>query len=284
METPLESGRSGGARASSAGGKPSTPVLEVDQVSLSYPHGSGRTVVLGGVSLSVGAGEFVSLLGPSGSGKTTLLGLVGGLERPDSGRILVAGEPAGSRPGLAAYMPQQAALLPWRTVQGNVELALRIAGRGRDEARRLAREGLERLGLARHARSYPQVLSGGMQQRVSFLRALLSPQPLILLDEPFGALDALTRQEMQEWLLSLWEQDRRSVLLVTHSIEEALLLSDRILVLSSAPAAIVRELIVPFGRPRRRQLWSEPAFGELKEELYRALRREQGGGIGGDSA
>ncbi|MGN7453896.1 ABC transporter ATP-binding protein [Paenibacillus pasadenensis] len=265
-------------RKRSNGASPSAPlVLEVDRVALSYPQAAGRTQVLGGVSLSVGAGEFVSLLGPSGSGKTTLLGLVGGLERPDSGRILVAGEPAGSRPGLAAYMPQQAALLPWRTVQGNIELALRIAGRSREEARRLAREGLERLGLERHARSYPQVLSGGMQQRVSFLRALLSPQPLMLLDEPFGALDALTRQEMQEWLLSLWEQDRRSVLLVTHSIEEALLLSDRILVLSSAPATIVRELAVPFGRPRRRQLWSESAFGELKEELYQALRRERGG-------
>ncbi|OXM15919.1 ABC transporter ATP-binding protein [Paenibacillus herberti] len=249
-------------------------VLEITGLRKSFLQDAGRTEVLGGVDLVVGEGEFVSLLGPSGSGKSTLLSLIGGLEGPDAGELRIAGELAGSRPGPAAYMPQQAALLPWRTVQGNIELALRIAGREKAEARRLAEEGLQRLGLERYARAYPHVLSGGMQQRISFLRALLSPQPLMLLDEPFGALDALTRQEMQQWLLSLWEQDRRSVLFVTHSIEEALMLSDRILVLSTPPATIVRELQVPFPRPRSEKLWSEPRFGELKAELYAALRSE----------
>lgn len=247
-------------------------VLEITGLRKSFPQGSGVTEVLGGVNLSVGQGEFVSLLGPSGSGKSTLLGLVGGLEQPDAGEIRIGGEPAGSKPGPAAYMPQQAALLPWRTVQGNIELALRISGRSKPEARELAAEGLQRLGLERYAPAYPHVLSGGMQQRISFLRALLSPQPLMLLDEPFGALDALTRQEMQQWLLSLWEQNRRSVLFVTHSMEEALMLSDRIVVLSASPAVVVRELQVPFPRPRSEKLWSEPRFGELKAELYAALR------------
>ena len=210
--------------------------LEIRGLTKSFPGRGGLIEVLGGVDLTVGEGEFVSIVGPSGSGKSTLFSLIGGLERPDAGDIRVNGEPAGQAQAgakaRAAYMPQQASLMPWRTVQGNIELALRISGRSRAEARELTRKWLERLGLERYARSYPHVLSGGMQQRISFLRALLSPQPLMLLDEPFGALDALTRERMQQWLLSLWEQHRRSVLLVTHSIEEALMLSDRILVLS----------------------------------------------------
>ncbi|WP_127508489.1 ABC transporter ATP-binding protein [Paenibacillus humicus] len=246
-------------------------VLEIRNLRKSFGSGGRRVEVLGGVCLTVGEGEFVSLVGPSGSGKTTLLSLIGGLERPDSGEIMLAGKPASEGAGRAAYMPQQAALLPWRTVRGNIELALRIAGRDRAEAKRLADEGLRRLGLEAYARSYPHVLSGGMQQRVSFLRALLSPQPLMLLDEPFGALDALTRQRMQRWLLSLWEEERRSVLFVTHSIEEALLLSDRVLVLSASPAVVVRELQVPFARPRSAMLGSDPRFGELKESLYESL-------------
>lgn len=229
-------------------------------------------LVLDGVSLTVGEGEFVSLIGPSGSGKSTLFQLIGGLELPTAGEIWLGGRNATGERGHIAYMPQQAALLPWRTVAGNIELALEVAGVGKRQAQALVREWLPKVGLDGYAGAYPDVLSGGMQQRVSFLRALLSPAGLMCLDEPFGALDALTRLHMQQWLLQLWEQSRRAVLLVTHSIEEALLLSDRIIVLSARPATVVRELEVPFARPRGEQLWTTAAFNELKGEIYQLLK------------
>ena len=245
-----------------------TLALEVRGISKRF----GSASVLEDVSLVVEEGEFVSLVGPSGSGKSTLFQLIGGLLAADAGDIRVDGRSAAGKRGLIAYMPQQAALLPWRTVAANVELALEINGLGRTEARALAREWLERVGLGGYADAYPHVLSGGMQQRVSFIRALLSPQRLMCLDEPFGALDALTRMQMQEWLLKLWEANRRAVLFVTHSIEEALLLSDRIVVLSERPARVLRDIRVPFARPREEKLWRTPAFNQLKDEIYELLK------------
>jgi len=253
------------------------PALEVRDVVKRY----GDKEVLAGVSLTVEDGEFVSLIGPSGSGKSTLLKVIGGLEPAEQGEIRIDGRRAEGRRGLIAYMPQQASLLPWRTVAGNIELALGIAGVPRGEAKRLAREWLARVGLADYADAWPHTLSGGMQQRVSFIRALLSPQKLMCLDEPFGALDALTRQHMQEWLLSMWEANRRAVLLVTHSIEEALLLSDRIVVLSARPASVLRELAVPFGRPRSAKLWKTPEFAELRDAIYDLLKPAAAGGSDG---
>lgn len=253
------------------------PALEVRDVVKRY----GDKEVLAGVSLTVEDGEFVSLIGPSGSGKSTLFRVIGGLEPAEQGEIRIDGRRAEGRRGLIAYMPQQASLLPWRTVAGNIELALGIAGVPRGEAKRLAREWLGRVGLADYADAWPHTLSGGMQQRVSFIRALLSPQKLMCLDEPFGALDALTRQHMQEWLLSMWEANRRSVLLVTHSIEEALLLSDRIVVLSARPASVLRELAVPFGRPRSAKLWKTPEFAELRDAIYDLLKPAAAGGSDG---
>src|SRR5690606_24797594 len=150
-------------------------------------------------------------------------------------------------------------------------LALQIAGVSRQEAQRQAEHWLQQVGLGEYSNEYPHKLSGGMSQRVSFLRALLSPQKLMLLDEPFGALDALTRLHMQQWLISIWEQHRRSVLLVTHSIEEALLLSDRIIVFSANPATVVDEINVPFPRPRSSELWSDTQFNELKQRIYMQL-------------
>jgi ABC-type nitrate/sulfonate/bicarbonate transport system ATPase subunit len=247
-----------------------TQALEVRGISKRF----GSVEVLQDVSLTVGEGEFVSLVGPSGSGKSTLFQLIGGLLAADGGEIRVDGKSAAGKRGLIAYMPQQAALLPWRTVAANVELALEIAGVGRAEARALSRDWLVRVGLDGYADAYPHVLSGGMQQRVSFIRALLSPQKLMCLDEPFGALDALTRMQMQEWLLKLWEANRRAVLLVTHSIEEALLLSDRVIVLSEKPARVLRDIRVPFARPREEKLWRTPEFNRLKDEIYELLKPE----------
>lgn len=248
-------------------------MLEVAEISQSFGQGQFVRKVLDGVTLKVADGEFVALIGPSGSGKSTLFSLIGGLQRPTEGMIRIGGADTTGETGHIAYMPQQASLLPWKTVAGNIELALAIAGnKDKAKVKSIAREWLERVGLGEYADAYPSVLSGGMAQRVSFLRALLSPQRLMLLDEPFGALDALTRLQMQQWLLSIWENHRRSVLLVTHSIEEALQLADRILVLSASPGVIIDEIKVPFERPRREDLWEDGRFGELKGRIYKQLQ------------
>ncbi|WP_274651596.1 ABC transporter ATP-binding protein [Paenibacillus humicola] len=254
-----------------------TRLLDIRDVSKSFDGPGGPKKVLDGVTFRVEEGEFVSLIGPSGSGKSTLFHMIGGLTRPTSGEIAVNGRRIDGDRGHIAYMPQQASLMPWLTVAGNIELALGIGGIARREARSMARDWLKRVGLGEAADAYPLTLSGGMQQRVSFLRALLSPQPLMCLDEPFGALDALTRLHMQQWLLSLWEDNRRSVLLVTHSIEEAILMSDRIVVLSASPASVIHEVDVPFPRPRGEELWSEPLFNKLKTEIYELLRPDDDG-------
>lgn len=245
--------------------------LEVDRLSKTYMRGKERVPVLDELSLNVRAGEFVTLIGPSGSGKSTMFRLIGGVEQPDGGRVLIDGGDVTGKTGLISYMPQQAALFPWLSVAGNIASALVTAGTPQQEAKALAAEWLDRIGMGAFAGEYPNVLSGGMQQRVSFLRALLMKRDLMCLDEPFAALDALTRADMQKWLLELWEADRRSVLFITHSIEEALLLSDRIYVLSAAPARVVREIVVPFARPRRGDVWTDPAFISLKQEVLALL-------------
>lgn len=255
-------------------------MLEVREVGKSFGIGADRKEVLRGISLTVADGEFVALIGPSGSGKSTLFSIIGGLEAAE-GEIRIGGRATTGQTGHVAYMPQQASLLPWRTVAGNIELTLAVAGMAKAEARAAASQWLERVGLAQYAGAYPHVLSGGMAQRVSFLRALLSPQRLMLLDEPFGALDALTRLHMQQWLLSIWEENRRSVLLITHSIEEAIQLADRIIVLSSSPAVVLEQFAVPFERPRRAELWSDPRFNELKGRIYGLLQDQGDGGRGG---
>ncbi|RUS46461.1 ABC transporter ATP-binding protein [Cohnella sp. AR92] len=245
--------------------------LEIEGVSKSYLRDRKHHPVLEKLSIHVDEGEFVTLIGPSGSGKSTLFRLIGGVELPDEGSILIDGQETTGHRGRISYMPQQASLFPWMSVAANISSALTTAGIAADEAKRLAAEWLARIGLGDVAKEYPHVLSGGMQQRVSFLRALLMPRAVMCLDEPFAALDALTRAEMQAWLLRLWEAERRSVLFVTHSIEEALTLSDRIYVLSRAPARILKEIRIPFSRPRREDVWKEPAFVALKEEVLELL-------------
>jgi ABC-type nitrate/sulfonate/bicarbonate transport system ATPase subunit len=253
-------------------GKNLQATLQVQNIRKQFGRGSSSKEVLAGLSFSVADGEFVSIVGPSGSGKTTLFQVIGGLERPSEGEIWIDGKQTTGERGHISYMPQQSSLLPWQTVAGNIELSLAISGVDRKSAKEKTREWLERIDLHEYADSYPHVLSGGMQQRVSFLRALLAPQRLMLLDEPFGALDALTRQQMQQWLMSIWEQNRRSVLLVTHSIEEALFLSDRIIVLSASPAVVLEEFQVPFERPRHEALWTDPRFNALKQQIYELLK------------
>ena len=245
--------------------------LELRSVTKSYVSRGRKDEVLSGVDLVVRNNEFVPVVGPSGSGKSTLFYITGGVVLPDSGSVLLDGEEATGRRGLVAYMPQQDSLFPWRTVLDNAIMSAEIAGMSKKEARQLAAKWLVRVGLAGYEKALPHQLSGGMRQRVAFLRALLSPRELMLLDEPFGALDALTRLEMQQWLLNIWEETRRSVLFVTHSIEEALLLSDRIYVLSGKPATVTLEIDVPFPRPRTPAVAREQKFQALQDQIQQAL-------------
>jgi ABC-type nitrate/sulfonate/bicarbonate transport system ATPase subunit len=231
--------------------------------------------VLADIHLHVDQGEFVSIIGPSGSGKSTLFHIIGGLLQPSAGEVWLDGEKVTGKKGLISYMPQQPALFPWRSIEANVALGLEVAGEARNTAVTKAREWLPRVGLEGYEREFPHVLSGGMQQRVSFLRALLSPQELMCLDEPFGSLDALTRQDMQAWLINIWEQNKRSILFVTHSIEEALFLSDRIYVLSNKPAKVLEEVTVPFARPRQEAMLQDPKFLELRLHIQGLLRQEK---------
>ncbi|TXK71814.1 ABC transporter ATP-binding protein [Paenibacillus sp. N3.4] len=248
--------------------------LELRDIQQSFFGKKMSQQVLSNVSLYVNDGEFVSIIGPSGSGKSTLFHIIGGLLNPSAGEVWLDGVNVTGTKGLISYMPQQPALFPWRSIESNVALAQEVAGETRSKALEKAREWLPKVGLGGYEHELPHVLSGGMQQRVSFLRALLSPQELMCLDEPFGSLDALTRQDMQAWLLNIWEQNKRSILFVTHSIEEALFLSDRIYVLSNKPATILEEIVIPFTRPRQETVMMESKFQELRLHIQALLRKE----------
>jgi NitT/TauT family transport system ATP-binding protein len=237
-------------------------------------HSVGRTyrtrrkavTALEGVDLDVRTGEVVAVVGPSGCGKSTLLELFARLQRPDDGEI------EGGGLETCAFMPQRDLLLPWRDGLANAALALECKGIGRREARRQAAPLFERFGLAEFERSYPRELSGGMRQRVAFLRTLLAGRPVLLLDEPFAALDSITRGSMQEWLAGALAAEPRTVVLVTHDVEEALFLADRVAVMSPRPGRVLAELRVRFERPRaRRETVTSAEFAELKERALEAL-------------
>lgn len=249
--------------------------LDIVAVSKAFRDTSYESTVLSDLTLHAEAGEFVSIVGPSGCGKSTLFHMIGGILAPDSGKIVLDGRDITGERGHISYMPQANTLLPWRTVLDNVVLGLEVVhGTSRKQARELAAEWLVRVGLGDYAKAYPHVLSGGMQQRAAFIRALISPQPVMCLDEPFGALDALTREDMQRWLLRIWEENRRTVLFVTHSIEEALYLSDRIYVLGDKPTRVVEEIRVPFPRPRADALYGDGAFIGLRKRIYELMRKD----------
>ncbi|VDG93703.1 Bicarbonate transport ATP-binding protein CmpD [Lysinibacillus sphaericus] len=240
--------------------------LTLENLSKSY----GPNHVLQDITLSVKEGEFVSIVGPSGSGKSTIFQLIGGLYTPDSGTISLDGSVLNNSRGHISYMPQSPALFPWRSVLQNVELSAEIAGTKQDRTKTL--ELIKSAGLAGYEDAYPNELSGGMKQRVSFIRSLNAPQSIICLDEPFSALDEFTRLEMQQWLLSIWETYKKSILFITHDIDEALFLSDRIIVLSDKPAVVKKEITVPFDRPRSEELLLSDPFLALKREIYNLLR------------
>jgi NitT/TauT family transport system ATP-binding protein len=247
------------APALPAGGQQDTGGVRVEHVSRTFTSRKGTVQALADVSLRAAPGEIVAVVGPSGCGKTTLLELICGLQAPDTGMVVSAP---------AALMPQRDLLLPWLSAVDNAALALRARGVGRDEARAAAAPWLERFGLAGFERARPAQLSGGMRQRVSFLRSLLAGKPVLALDEPFAALDAMTRAEMQGWLAQVLASEPRTVVLVTHDVEEAVVLGDRVLVMSARPGRVVREVAVPLARPRRR---TDAEVAALREQVLEAL-------------
>jgi ABC-type nitrate/sulfonate/bicarbonate transport system ATPase subunit len=228
--------------------------------------------VLEGVDLEVAAGELVSIIGPSGCGKSTLLNILTGLIQPTSGRVLLDGGQPESLLGRVGYMPQRDLLMPWRTVLENATLAMEVAGVPRREARQAALAELPRFGLEGFERRWPASLSGGMRQRAALLRTFLAGREVVLLDEPFGALDALTRQSMQAWLLRIWQEDRKTILLVTHDVEEAAYLSDRVYVMSGRPGRVIDCVEIGLPRPRNLQLVLSAEFLEAKRRLLDPLR------------
>ena len=226
---------------------------------------------LEGLDLRVAAGAFVAVVGPSGCGKSTLLRVLAGLLEPTAGRASVGGRAVIGRPGGCAWMAQRDDLLPWRRVLGNATLGAELRGTPRREAEARARPLLEHFGLAGYEDAWPSQLSGGMRQRLAVLRTFLMDAPVLLLDEPFGALDALTRRRMQSWLAEVWEADGRTVLLVTHDVEEALVLADRVVVLSDRPGRVVADVEVPFDRPRASTLLADPRFVAERAALLEKL-------------
>jgi ABC-type nitrate/sulfonate/bicarbonate transport system ATPase subunit len=224
----------------------------------------GDTIALRDLDLSVRTNEVLAIVGPSGCGKSTLLELFAGLQEPDAGTIETT--------GACAFMPQRDLLLPWRDALSNAGLALECAGASRRDARKAAAPLFERFGLSEFERAYPAELSGGMRQRVAFLRTLLAGRPILLLDEPFASLDALTRAGMQEWLADALASEPRTVVLVTHDVEEALYLADRVAVMSPRPGRVVAELAVAINRPRpRRETVIAPEFTDLRQRAMEAL-------------
>ena len=254
---------------SSAGAVP-VPTIAIDQVVKRFETDlPGAPEVLAGVSLSIGHNEFVVVLGRSGCGKTTLLNIIAGLETASGGGVRVDGAPVTGPGGGKGMVFQQSALFPWLTARQNVKFAARKRGLAPTEQARVAAELLELVGLAGAEDKYPSELSGGMQQRVAIARALALDPHILLMDEPFGALDELTRIEMQNELLRVWSARRKTVVFVTHSIWEALMLADRIIVLAPRPGRIVLERQVSQARPRRRR---DSALIALYEEIWQSLQ------------
>lgn len=262
-----------------------TPKIRLERVGKTYRSPRGAALeVLSETTLDVMDREFVTIVGPSGCGKSTLLNILAALVQPSSGRILIDGSVQADRRRHFAYMFQKDLLFPWRTILENVALGLEIEGRPKREARMRAAAMLTRFGLNGFATHYPGQLSGGMRQRAALMRTLLCDRPVLLLDEPFAALDALTRSVMQEWLLQLWEQDHRTILFITHDVEEAIFLSDHVLVMSARPGRMKFELHIDLPRPRDHRILTTERFLELKrtvidqiyDEAVKTLRDNDG--------
>ncbi|MFI9048223.1 ABC transporter ATP-binding protein [Streptomyces sp. NPDC053427] len=266
---------------------PTTPKIEFERVRKTFPakrgraqgrgsaHGDGEFTALDGVDLRIDAGEFVVVVGPSGCGKSTLLDLLGGLARPTGGRILLDGEPV-TGPGLdRGIVFQQYALLPWRTALGNVEFGLEATGVPRRERAARARAYLDLVGLTGFENRHPHELSGGMRQRVAIARSLAYDPDVLLMDEPFAALDAQTRESLQDELLRIWQRTGKTVVFITHGIEEAVYLGQRVAVMTSRPGRIKQVVPIEFAsRTKTDDLRSSPEFARYRHEIWTLLHDE----------
>lgn len=234
-------------------------------------QGESSLKVLKDVSLSVSENEFVTLLGPSGCGKSTLLKLIAGLDATYEGSIFLSGKDLRSNNVPVCYMLQKDCLMPWRTVLSNILMPVEIKKGNLKKAREDIKPLIDEFGLSGFENYLPGKLSGGMRQRVALLRTYLMEGSIMLLDEPFGALDEITRIQMQDWLISVWERHKKTVLFVTHDLDEAIFLSDRVLVMSTRPGTIIKELRIYFARPRSRDMVLDPKFNEYKREILKLL-------------
>ncbi|NQE93248.1 ABC transporter ATP-binding protein [Nocardia terpenica] len=250
--------------------------VRLTDVTVSYPAAAGEHVAVSGLDLAVGRGRFVSIVGPTGCGKSTVLNLVAGLLRPSSGTVLVDGQPLAGRNHRAGYLFQQDTLLPWQSVLDNVALGLRIRGVGKDERTARAREWLARVGLSGFEDAYPYQLSGGMRRRAAIARTWIVDPEILLMDEPFGALDVHTRQLMETELLGLWTGSGKTVLFVTHDLDEAIALSDEVVLLSSGPGSrIVGSYPIDLPRPRELlDIRTRPDFLRMHRSIWSDLRDE----------
>lgn len=248
--------------------------IDIEDVSVVFGQGDQQHHAVSQTSLTIKAGEFVCLLGPSGCGKSTLLNTVAGYVTPTDGQVMVDGVKV-SKPGPERGMVfQQYSLLPWKTVSENIAFGPRMAGKSRDDSSALANTFLNLVGLTKFADRYPAELSGGMQQRVGIARALANYPSVLLMDEPFGALDSQTRLMMQENLLSIWSEFGTTVLFVTHDVDEAIFLADRVLVMSASPGEIIGDLDIPLERPRVPEISSDPIYVSKRTECLSLIRKE----------
>jgi ABC-type nitrate/sulfonate/bicarbonate transport system ATPase subunit len=249
--------------------------IRVEGVSKHLLHNGQQFAVLRDIDLYAGDGEFVSLIGPSGCGKSTLLNIIAGLDHPSRGAIYLNGRRVEQRLGTVGYMQQKDLLLPWRTVLDNIILGLEVQGVARRLARQRALTLMEQFGLKGFETAYPSTLSGGMRQRAALLRTILPDHEVFLLDEPFGALDALNRAQIHEWLLGLWETLHKTIVLVTHDVDEAIFLADRVYVMTARPGRVKLAQDIDLPRPRHLEMLTTSQFMALKAHLLAALRQER---------
>jgi NitT/TauT family transport system ATP-binding protein len=249
-----------------------TVKIEANDLTKVYPSRNGPMCALRDFSLRVEEGEFVCIVGPSGCGKSTFLRILGGLITPSSGRVELF--PRDEKTPLQNIVFQEYAIFPWKTVLDNVAFGLEMRGVSRTERREIARDWVKKVGLAKFADAYPHQLSGGMKQRVSIARAFANDPEILLMDEPLGALDAQTRAILQGELVRLWEDSRKTVVYITHSIEESVLLGDRIVLMTAHPGTYKTEFAVPFARPRSFALTSAPEFARLSYAIWQELEVE----------
>ena len=255
---------------------PDLAYLRVQAFTRTCQSGAGSVTAIRDVSFGVRRGAFLSILGPSGCGKSTLFNLIAGLLTPTSGDVTIGGASVVNRPGQVGYMLQKDLLLPWRTIEDNITLGQTLRGVSRREALAQAAPLIQRCGLHGFEQSRPSQLSGGMRQRAALLRTLLNGKDVLLLDEPFGALDAITRLQLQLLLTDIWQELRKTILFVTHDVDEALLLSDEILLLTARPGRVLDRITVPMPRPRTPAMLADPAVAAQKADIMALLWKEVG--------